>query len=275
MKTILAFAVSLLFANHVIASNNQPSVLGLCYSSFCISEWISGPGGGTANLIETANKSGKAVFLVVFDKTGVNKDKAMMIAKEASAKKANSVAVIEANTTDADNSGIVAKYRLAGAPLPLILVLDKNGTAAGGFILAQATADGLVNTIPSPKFSEILKGLSSKKSVFIVAYKESMVKKIVALATCNEAVKSMNNGAITVELNIDDKEEATLLDNLKVNPLATEPVIYAINKTGQITGTFTGETAPNQMVLAANKVASSGCGPSGCAPGSSCAPPKK
>ena len=261
MKTILAFAVSLLFVGQISASNLFTSA--------------AGPGSGATTLIETANKSGKAVFLVVFDKAGADKDKAMMIAKDASAKKSNSVAVIEANTTDSENSGLVAKYRLAGAPLPLILVLDKNGTAAGGFVLAQATADGLVNTIPSPKFSEILKGLSSQKSVLIVAYKESMVKKTAAIAKCNEAVKSMNNGAITVELNIENKDEATLLNNLRVNALATEPVIYAINKAGQVTGTFPGETAATQLVLAANKVASSGCGPSGCAPGSSCAPAKK
>jgi len=33
------------------------------------------------------------------------------------AKKPIVTQIVEANTTDADNSGIVAKYRLAGAPL--------------------------------------------------------------------------------------------------------------------------------------------------------------
>ena len=259
MKTILTFAVSLVFASQVFAADPQPF----------------GPGDGAASKIESANKSGKAVFLVVFDKTGADKDKAMSIAKEALAKKPASAHVVELNTVDADNSGLIAKYRLAGAPLPLILVLDKNGTAAGGYTLAQATPDGLVSIIPSPKFSEILGGLTAQKSVLIVAYKESMVKKGTAIAKCKEAVKSMNNSAITVELNIDNKEEATLLNNLKVNALATEPVIYAINKAGQITGTFPSETASTQLVLAANKAASSGCGPSGCAPGTSCAPAKK
>lgn len=258
MKTILTFAVSLVFASQLFAAGSQPF----------------GSGDGAASKIESANKSGKAVFLVVFDKNGPDKDKAMSIAKEALAKKPAGAQVIELNTVDTDNSGLIAKYRLAGAPLPLILVLDKNGTAAGGYTLAQATPDGLVSVIPSPKFSEILSGLSTQKSVLIVAYKESMVKKTTAIAKCNEAVKSMNDGAITVELNIDNKEEATLLNNLKVNTLATEPVIYAINKAGQITGTFPCETATTQLVLAANKVAASSCCPTGSASGS-CAPTKK
>jgi len=275
MKTILTFAVSLFLAGQVFATSNRPVGLESSNSLTFSSESMAGPGKDAGTLIKAANKKGKFVFLVVFDKAGADKDKGMSIAKTASAKKKSLVEVIELNTTDTDNSGLVAKYGLAGAPLPLILVLDKNGTAAGGFVLGQATPDGLVNTIPSPKFSEIIKGLTEQKSVFIVTYKKSMIKKITAIANCNEAVKSMNDGAIIVELNIEDKEETTLLKNLNVNALATEPVIYAINKAGQVAGTFPSETAPKQLVLAANKVASSGCGPAGCAPGSSCAPAKK
>lgn len=271
MKIIQTLAVSLLFTGSASAWSNQPMDLGSDNRISCYGASAAGPGNGVANLIKAANKKGKFVFLVVFDKAGADKDKGMSIAKTASAKKKSLVEVIELNTTDTDNSGLVAKYGLAGAPLPLILVLDKNGTAAGGFVLGQATADGLVNTIPSPKFSEIIKGLTEQKSVFIVTYKKSMIKKITAIANCNEAVKSMNDGAIIVELNIEDKEETTLLKNLNVNALATEPVIYAINKAGQVAGTFPSETAPKQLVLAANKVASSSC----CAPGTSCAPAKK
>lgn len=258
MKTILTM-VSLLIAGNLHAT----------------SEWITEPGNRIENHIKAANKSGKVVFLIVFDKAGADKDKATEIARTASAKKKNLVEVVELNTTDSDNSGLVSKYSLSGAPLPLILVLDKNGTAVYGFPHGSATADDLLKTIPSPKFSEVIKGLTEQKSVFIVAYKKSMISKATAIANCNEAVKSMNNNAITVELNIENQEEATLLDNLKVNALATEPVIYAINKTGQVTGTYNSETAPAQLVLAANKVVSSGCGPKGCAPGSSCAPAKK
>ena len=67
MKTILTFAVVLLFASQISGSN----LLAIA----------ADPGSGVASLIETANKSGKAVFLVVFDKAGADKDKAVAIAK--------------------------------------------------------------------------------------------------------------------------------------------------------------------------------------------------
>ena len=120
-----------------------------------------------------------------------------------------------------------------------------------------------------------MKGLSEKKSVFIVAFKKSMTQKSVAISNCKEAAKSMNDGAIVIELNIEDKEEAALLQNLKVDLSANEPVIYAINSIGQVVGAFPGETPSKQLGLAAIKLSSTSCGPNGCVPGSSCTSEKK
>lgn len=220
---------------------------------------------GAAGQIEAVNKAGKTVFLVVFDKKGSDKEKAMSIAKKALTKKSNSVKIVELNTTEASNKDLVAKFRLTGAPLPLIIVIDKNGIPAGGLLLSQATPEALSEMIPSPKLSEVLKALNDKKSVLIVAYKETMVEKNKAIANCLSAAKAMNNSAVVVLLKIDNKAEKSLIENLRINTIATRPAIYAINKSGQITGTFTPETNVAQLTTAANKVVS-GCG-SGCASG--------
>ena len=275
MKSTLTIAISLLFAGQIFAINHQPVVLESAYSFIDSSEWNSIPGNHTDKSIKTANKNGKIVFLVVFDKSGAAKDNALSIAKTASTRRKSLSEVVELNITDNDNRNLLKKYGLSGAPLPLILVLDKNGTAVSGFPPGSATVDELVEKIPSSKSSEIMKGLTEKKSVFVVAFKKSMTQKSVAIANCNEAAKSMNDGAIVIELNIEDKEETTLLQNLKVDLSANEPVIYAINKTGQVVGTFPFETSSKQLVLAAIKLPSTSCGPNGCAPGSSCTPAKK
>jgi len=218
-----------------------------------------------ASQIAVANKNGKAIFLVVFDKKGADKEKAIGIAKKALIKKSNSAKIVELNTTEASNTGLVSKFRLTGAPLPLIIVIDKNGVPVGGLLLSEATPEKLSEMIPSPKYSEVLKALNDKKSVFIVAYKETMVEKNKAIANCISAAKAMNNGATVVLLKIDNKAEKSLIENLRINTIATRPAIYAINKSGQITGTFTPEANVVQLTKAANKVAS-GCG-SGCASG--------
>jgi len=221
--------------------------------------------GGVSEQINEAAKKNKAVFLVVFNKEGAEKEKTLSIAKEAAAKNPKTIQVIELNTSDNANSELVTKYRLTGAPLPLIIVLDKNGIAAGGLVLADATVDGLLKIIPSPKYSEILKALNNQKAIFIVVYKQTMPDKAKAIENCKKTVESMNNGASVVELNIDNKNEEILITQLKVNTLATDPVIYAINKAGQVTGTFDINTSTADLKNAANKVIKS----SGCCPGGS------
>ncbi|MDD4644961.1 MAG: hypothetical protein PHY99_03135 [Bacteroidales bacterium] len=273
MKRLLTFVfvVSFFYGSQVcVADQLTPTACSDC-SEYFISDSGFGPGDGAARLIEAANKSGKTVFLVVYDKTGADKEKAMSIAKEAKAKKPDVTQIVEFNTTDVANKDLIARYRTAGAPLPLILVIDINGTATGGFLLAEATSEGLLNLIPSPKFSEILKGLSAQKCVFLVAYKGSMAQKAVAVAKCTEAVKMMSNGASIVELNIEDKGEESMVKNLKIDPAIIAPEIHTINKAGQVTGVFNSDTDPAQLVKSAKKSSTGSC----CPAGGSCAPAKK
>ena len=234
---------------------------------------ITPTGNKADDKIAAANKAGKVVFLVAFDQTGKDKDKAMAVAKKASAKKSKTIEVIELNTADASNGILVSKYRLAGAPMPLILVIDKNGIACGGLELKDATPDALLKIIPSPKYSEIMKALDEKKAVFVVAYTEKMVDKAKAIVNCNEAAKAMNNGAVVVQINVESKEETTLFDDLKINTMSKEPLIYVINKAGQVTHTFDIKATKTQLTAAAKKVVSSCCG-SGSSCGSSCGPKK-
>ena len=223
----------------------------------------------TAAEIEKANKSCKPVFLVAYNANGAEADKAFSIADGAKKNLKASSVVIKMNTADAANSALVTKYRLAGAPLPLILVLDKNGSATGGFILKDATAEKLVDLIPSPKSSELIKALAEGKSAYIVVYKESMTSKKNIIDNCAVACGKMDNKTVTVMVAIDDKNETKLLQNLKCDMNAKEPVTYVINKSGQVIGTHNGITDVNTLVASAKKAPAGGCCPSG-APAGGC-----
>ena len=167
------------------------------------------------------------------------------------------------NASDAANSALVAKYRLAGAPLPLILVLDKNGTTAGGLILKDATAQKLIDLIPTPKTSELIKALAEGKSVYIVVYKESMTSKKSIIENCAVACSKMDNKSVILKVDMEDKKETKLLQTLKCDLNAKEPVTYVINSAGQITGTHNGLTDVNTLVSSAKKAPASSCCPSG------------
>ena len=225
--------------------------------------------GQTTTEIEKAGKACKPVFLVAYSANGAEADKAFSIANEAKSSLKSSSLVIKLNTTDAANNALVAKYRLVGAPMPLILVLDKNSTIAGGLQLKEATAAKLVEMIPTPKTSELLKAMGDGKSIYVVVYKESMTSQKNIMDNCAMACGKMGNKSMTVKIDMDDKKEAKLLQILKCDLNAKEPVTFVINTSGQVIGTHNGITDVNTLVSSAKKAPASGCCPGG-APAGGC-----
>ncbi|MFH1320155.1 MAG: hypothetical protein ABII90_05805 [Bacteroidota bacterium] len=221
--------------------------------------------------IEKANNAGKAVFMVVTDPAVVNTTNALNTAQQAKKLHPKS-AVIKMNRSDAVNKELVAKYRLAGAPLPLILVIASNGVVTGGYQVNQATADNLVALIPSPKKAEVLLTLNQRKSAFIVVSKKSMLKKKEVVSKCQLACAEMNNRAKVIEIDLDDTKEKSFLSELKVNQLATQPQTYVINANGQMTGTLSGVVDTKTLIATATKAAGGGCCPKGSK--KSCGPTK-
>ncbi len=219
--------------------------------------------GQTATEIEKAAKACKPVFLVAYNQNGADADKAFTIAGEAQKTLKAASTVIKMNAADASNAALVTKYRMAGAPLPLILVLDKNGIVAGGLQLKDATAAKLIDMIPTPKTSELLKAMGEGKSVYVVAYKAGMPDQKNIMDNCTMACGKMDNKSIAVKVDMDDKRETKLLQTLKCDMSAKEPVTYVVNPTGQVIGTHSGITDVNTLVSSLKKAPAGSCCPGG------------
>lgn len=214
--------------------------------------------------IDKANKAGKIVFLVVTDGKG-NLANAKTIADKAS-KSYKKSKVITMDRKDKANSDLVTEYRLLGAPVPLILVISKNGTAVGGAPANQVKAEDLVNMIPSPKLEEVYAAISNNKHAIVVFTKKSFVDKTEVLKNAKKAVSELNNEAVFVEVDIDDNKEAGFMKQLRIDKLSTKAsVTLVINKQGQVAGTSTTVPDVAKLVAAAKTPVKSGCGP-GCGP---------
>jgi len=75
---------------------------------------------------------------------------------------------------------------------------------------------------------------------------------------------------------LDDPAEIGFLGQLKVNLLATEPIIMVFNAQGQITGTYTGAPDIANLVQASTKKVGGCCPASVQNPNAACpTPPKK
>lgn len=224
--------------------------------------------------LDSAAKNGKIAFILVTDQGASGLDQAKDMIRTAMKQVQKSV-LVELDRSNPANAELAAKFRLAGAPVPLVLVAARNGVLAGGAPAAQTTADQLVSLVPSPKKAEILQVLQSGKAVFITASRKGMASQSGVMSACAMACGQMQNQSATVQIEMDDPAEQAFLTQMKVNLASTEPVTLVINAQGQVTGTYTGAAEVANLVQAATKKAG-GCCPSTVQnPNASCAPAKK
>jgi hypothetical protein len=231
-------------------------------------------GASTQTDLDQAVKQQQVAFILVSEPGTTGLEPARDMIRQAMAKVGKST-LIELDRSAAANAELVAKYRLTGAPLPLVLVAARNGALGGGMPAAQATVERLVALVPSPKKAEMLQSLQSGKAVLVCASRKDMNARAAALATCATACVQSGGQCAVVEVEMNDPAEALFLSQLKIDPAATEPAILVVNTAGQISGTFTGAAKPDELVAASTKKAG-GCAPGACGAGSKgCGPVKQ
>ena len=225
--------------------------------------------GSTQQDLESATKRQRVAFILVTEPGASGVDQARGLIHAATKKVKKSV-LVELDRSDPANADIVQQYRLAGAPVPLILVAARNGVLAGGLPAAQATVDLLVEIVPSPKMAAILQEVQAGKAVFITVSRKGRTSQ--SGAACMAACSQMKDRSALIQIDMDDPNETRFLTQLKIDRAATEPVILVVNPQGQITGTYTGAVDVASLVQAATMKAG-GCCPSTVSGGSKSCPP--
>lgn len=214
--------------------------------------------------LEKAKKEGKAVFVVVTGTGVAETDKATTIAKGANAIYKNAT-VVQLNRDDASNADLVAEWRLAGAPLPLVLVISPKGMLTGGMVLAQATSENIAALVPSPKLEEVYASIAASKPALVVFTKKTMSDRAEVLKICQDALTKLDNKATVVEVDMTDSSEDNFMKQVRINTASTVSTTLVINAQGQVAGTSTSIPDATKLASAATAQVKSGCGP-GCGP---------
>ena len=212
--------------------------------------------------LDAATRKGKLAFVLISEPGTAGVDQAREMIRSAM-KQVDGSVLVEWNRADTSDAGLAARFRVAGAPLPLILLIARNGATAGGLMASQASVEKLVKLVPSPKKTEVLAAVQAGKAVFITAARKGMGAQAEAQKSCARACGQIGAGSFAILVDIDDPAEAQFLAGLKVSPAAMEPVTVVLNRQFLAMGTFVGVAAVDDLVQAANKMA-----PSCCAPGS-------
>ena len=216
---------------------------------------------------------GNVVYVLVTEPNAAGVDQAKQMIQNAMNQIPGSV-MIESNRADAANSAFVQEYKLAAAPVPLILVFAPNGAMAGGNVASTLSVQKLVTLVPSPKKADVLMAIQSGQAAYVTASRAEMASASQVTSSCAMACSQMQGKCVAIDISMDDPAEADFLKQLKVNLQATEPVTVVLNAQGQLTSTFNGPVDVTNLVQAATRKVSSGCCPPGS--GKTCAPtPKK
>ena len=101
---------------------------------------------GVSADIQKAQKSGNSIFIVVTDKLAKGTDYLVKLSEGAN-KKVKKNVVLKLDRDEKANADLVAKYRIAGAQLPIILVVASNGVVTGALTSEDASIEKIISTL--------------------------------------------------------------------------------------------------------------------------------
>jgi hypothetical protein len=175
---------------------------------------------------------------------------------------------VAVNRGDPAEKGLVDKYRLSGAPMPLVLVVAPNGAITSGLVGPQVTNEALQNSLASPCMQKCLKAVQDGKLVFLCAQNKATKANDAALKGVNDFKADARFAEFTEIVQVDptDAAEGKFLSQLQVAPKTEDAVTAFLAPPGAVVAKYKGATDKNTLVTAIMAASSGGCGPSGCGP---------
>lgn len=185
--------------------------------------------------------------------------------------RADSVAV---PITDPSEAGIVTKFQVSKAPMPLVLVLAPNGAVTSSFP-EKFTKEQLLSAFGTPSMEKLLSSLQQGKLVVLCLQNGRTRLNTEAMNGVQAFKADQRYSAATDVLMLDPNSaaERPLLAKLGMNTPVEEATTLLMAPPGSVIGTFKGATDKNQIITTLTKAISS-CA-SGCQPGGQCCPPAK
>ncbi|MBU4272210.1 MAG: hypothetical protein KKE86_01735 [Planctomycetes bacterium] len=174
---------------------------------------------------------------------------------------------------DPTERGIVGKFDLQRAPMPLVLALAPNGAVMGGFP-TKFTEEELLDAFASPCSEKCMKALQENKLVLLCVQNGSTKFNEEAMRGVRDFKGDPRFGHATEVVMLDpaDTAEKPFLADLKIEPGESEAVTAFIVPPGSVIAEFKGAVDKEGFITALQK-ASTSCGPGGCGP-NGCGPKK-
>jgi hypothetical protein len=212
-------------------------------------------------------------YLFAFFWNGDNNQTVAMkkVFEDATAKVADRAMTVSVRVSDPAERGIVKKYDLERAPMPLVLAIAPNGAITGGFP-TKFEEEELLSAFASAGTEKCMKALQDGKLVFLCLQNNATKSNEEALQGVQDFKSDERYASATeiVVLDPRDTAEASFLGDLKIDPQTTTAVTAFLAPPGSVIAEYQGATTKDALITALQQ-ANTGCGPGGCGPGG-CAP---
>lgn len=231
------------------------------------------PGAGLDALKEAAstNKYLFAFFWKTDDESTKAKRKVFDAVAAQVTERADAVVV---NVSAKAEEGIVEKFGLDRAPMPLVLVIAPNGAVTGGFP-GDFSEQDLQDAFASPCLEKVVKALQDRKLTFLCVQNAKTAGNDDSLQGVRDfcADERFQSATEIVMLDPAAKAEAKFLSDLKISPDTASAVTVFLAPPGSPIAMFEGATTKEALIETLQR-AGSACGPGGsCGPGG-CGPAK-
>ncbi len=192
------------------------------------------------------------------------------VAAKASAARADSIVV---RITDPSEAGIVTKFRVNQAPMPLVLIVAPNGAVTSSFP-GNFTKEQLLSAFGTPSSEKLFGALQQGKLVLVCLQNGKTRWNAEAMNGVRAFKADQRYSAATEVVMLDPlaQGERPLLAKLGINAPVEEATTLLVAPPGSIIGTFKGATDGNQIITTLTKAIASCAG--GCQPGQCCPPAK-
>jgi hypothetical protein len=200
--------------------------------------------------VATANGAGRPVFLVVAD--GTPPEAARATARQAQLAVPDAV-VVELDRADPRQADAVARFRVAAAPVPMLLVVATNGVPTGAARPGPGAAERLASLVPSKAKAEYLRQLSEQRVAVVMFTRADMPERSPLFEAASAALRSPSAKIGLVPVDLADPGEQRFLDEWKVDRAMARPLTVLVNPKGMGLGRLEGAPTAEQILQTAAK----------------------
>ena len=224
----------------------------------------------TETAIRAAAKQKRYIFVTFYKRSDPASDKMLGAINTIKNKLSGRANFARADVDSPVHAGLVKRYGVGPAAVPVTLVLAPNGAVTGAFP-REIKTDDFSNALVSNGLADVLKVLQGGKLAVVCIQngKTKFNKQSLAAAKGLQADSRLSGNVGIVKIDPSARSESKFLRQCKVDTGSANAQILLLVPPGRLMGKFDGAITKGELMAGlqeALKSCGTGCGPTGCGP---------